>query len=59
MGGGDSMLKVLNSNNNLDNDALIVSFEVCVSELIEESVECGSNDICTQSCDGICKPWVR
>lgn len=53
------MLKVLNSNNNLDNDALIVSFEVCVSELIEESVECGSNDICTQSCDGICKPWVR
>lgn len=51
------MLKVLNSDNNLDNDAVIIS--ICVSELMEDSVECGSNDECTQFCDGICKPWVR
>lgn len=49
------MLKPINSNVQLDNDS---SF-ICVNEFIEWLCDCGSNDYCTQTCDGICKPWVR
>lgn len=48
-------IKVLNSNVDFDKDNGIV----CVDELIKWVTDCGSNDVCTQACDGVCKPWVR
>lgn len=49
------MLEPLNSNETLNSD----NVDLCITELIHDVFDCQSNDVCTQLCDSICKPWVR